>query len=321
MIKHKYTLRQNIKFIISYPASLFQFLIPNVKRENGISIMIRVRDEEEWIAKSLLSINKFADEVIIVNNNSIDRTLDEIEKIRKKLRFKLIVVNEISNDICKVSNYALALTSYRWIFRWDSDFIAYTSEERNIKNLREYLLKLNIKKHYLIYPITISFAGDLFHVKNGSETNSEGYIHTWHPSLKYIKKGKYEYIKFPFFYKIKRLKQIFFVHIGSAKPLRKILYRFFWLYWQFQLDKFPEIDQFIKQESLEKWNCLNPEEIAVKEFRRLILPIREFKKSEFGDYPELMKDAIKKPKLKVIYKDGKPFSRNDFKEDIIRKST
>ncbi len=320
MIKHKYTLTQNLRFLLSYPASLLQFLCNRQQRKNGISVMIRVRDEEEWIAKSLLSLNEFADEVIIVNNNSTDHTLDEIEKTRKKIRFKLVVINEISNDICKVSNHALTLTSYRWIFRWDSDFIAYTSEERSIKNLREYLLRLNIKKHYLIYPVTISFAGDLFHVKTGSETNSEGYIHTWHPSLKYIKKEKYESLQFPFFYKIERLKQIFFVHIGSAKPLHKILYRFFWLYWQFQLDIFPEIDQFIKQESLEKWNDLNPEEVAVKEFRRLILPIREFKKSEFGDYPDLMKNSIKKPKLKIIYKDGKPFSRNDFKEDIISKS-
>ncbi|MFC1898222.1 glycosyltransferase [Candidatus Cloacimonadota bacterium] len=314
MIKHNYTPNQNLKYLLSCPASLLQFLTKNVQRRNGISVMIRVRDEEEWIAKSLLSLNEFADEVVVVNNNSLDYTLEEIEKVRKKLKYDLILENEISNDICNVSNHALSLTSYRWIFRWDSDFVAYTSDVRNIKKLRKYLLNLPRKKHYLIFPLTVSFAGDLFHVKTGKETNSEGYIHTWHPKLKYVKKGKFESLYVPFFYRIKRLKEIFFVHIGSAKPLRKILHRFFWLYWQFHLDEFPEIEQFIDHEAEGKWNGLKPEKIAVTEFRRLILPIRKFDKSEFGDYPELMKDKVAKPDYKIVYKDDKPFSRSDFIE-------
>ncbi|MBT3756928.1 MAG: glycosyltransferase family 2 protein [Candidatus Cloacimonetes bacterium] len=313
MFKHKYTKAQNLKYLLSYPASLMQLFYPTSKRENGISVMIRVKDEEEWIAKSLLSLNEFADEVVVVNNNSTDNTLTEIESIRSRLNYKLIVEDESSDNICVVSNHALSLTSYRWIFRWDSDFIAHTLGEKNIRNLRSFLLKLNPKKHYLIYPITFSFAGDLFHVKTGSETNSEGYIHTWHSKLKYMKKGKYESLQVPFFYKIERLKKIFFIHIGSAKPLKKILHRFFWLYWQFHLKDFSEIDQFIEYEAKQKWNGLKPEEIAVKEFQRLILPIRKFNTSEFGSYPEIMQNDVKESKLKVTYKDGKPFSRNDFK--------
>jgi glycosyltransferase involved in cell wall biosynthesis len=314
MIKHKYSQKQNLRYFLSYPASLFQLFFKQPKRKNGISVMIRVRDEEVWIAKSLLSLNEFADEVVVLNNNSVDHTLDEIEKIRKKLKYELKLVNETSNDICEVSNHALSLTYYRWIFRWDSDFIAYTSGARYIKKLREYLLNLNSKKHYLIFPTTFSFAGDLFHVKTGKETNSEGYIHTWHPKLNYVKKGKFESLQVPFFFKLKRLRDVFFVHIGSAKPLRKILHRFFWLYWQFHLDEFPEIDQYIEHEATQKWNGIKPEEIAIKEFRRLILPLRKFEKMEFGEYPELMKNDLKKPKLKMIYKDGKPFSRTDFKD-------
>ena len=276
--------------------------------------MIRVRDEEDWIAKSLLSLNEFADEVVVVNNNSADFTLEEIERVKKQLKYKLIVENETSDDICQVSNHALSLTSYHWIFRWDSDFIAYTSGNRNIKYLREYLLSLNPRKYYLIYPHTFSFAGDLFHVKTGKETNSEGYIHNWHPKLKYVKKRKFESLQIPFFYKIMRLRKIYFVHIGSAKPLKKILYRFFWLYWQQHLAEFPEIDQFISAKSQQDWDGLEPEKIAVKEFRRLILPLRKFEKAEFGDYPELMKKDIENPQFKIIYKNGKPYSRTDFEE-------
>ena len=316
MLKHNYTKAQNLRYFLSIPASLFQLFIPTPKRKNGISVMIRVKDEEEWIAKSLLSLNEFADEVVVVNNNSTDRTLTEIEQVKEQLKYKLTMEDEPSDDICKVSNHALYLTSYRWIFRWDSDFIAHTSGERNIKFLREYLLNLDPKKHYLIFPLTFSFAGDLFHVKTDKETNSEGYIHTWHPKLKYIRKGKFESLQLPFFLKIKRLKEIYFVHIGSAKPIKKLLYRFFWLFWLNERDKFVTIDEYIDHISKEKWNSLSPEKIAIKKFKDLILPIRKFEIKEFGEYPEIMKDDINNPKLKIIYKDGRPFSRTDFKENI-----
>ena len=314
MSKHKYTKLQNLKYLFSYLASLLQVFFPATKRENGISVMIRVRDEEEWIAKSLLSLNEFADEVVVVNNNSSDRTLTEIEHVKKQLRFKLIVEDEVSDDICKVSNHALSLTSYRWIFRWDSDFIAYTSGKRKIKLLREYLLNLNPRRQYLIFPLTFSFAGDLFHVKTGKETNSEGYIHTWHPKLEYLKKGKFESLQFPFFFKIKRLKNIYFVHIGSAKSIKKLLYRFFWLFWLRERDNYSTIDEYITHVSHEKWNDLSPEKIAIKKFHDLILPVRKYDINEFGEYPELMRGEIANPKFKMIYKDEEPFSRIDFEK-------
>ena len=315
MLKHKYTKSQNFRYFLSSPVSyLFQFFFPTTKRENGISVMIRVKDEEEWIAKSLLSLNEFADEVVVVNNNSTDRTLIEIEQVKKQLKYKLIVEDETSDDICKVSNHALSLTSYRWILRWDSDFIAYTSSKRNIKFLREYLLNLNPKKHYLIFPLTFSFAGDLSHVKTGKETNSEGYIHTWHPKLKYKKKGKFESLQFPFFYKIKRLKEIYFVHIGSAKPIKKLLYRFFWLFWLKERRKYFKIDDYIAHISHEKWNDLSPEKIAIAKYRELILPIRKYDINEFGEYPQIMKEEVAIPKYKVVYKNGEPFTRSDFKK-------
>ncbi len=314
MSKHKYTILQNLKYLLSYLTSLLQSFFPVTKRENGISVMIRVRDEEDWIAKSLLSLNEFADEVVIVNNNSSDCTLTEIEHVRKQLRFKLIVENEVSDDICKVSNHALFLTSYRWIFRWDSDFIAYTSGNQNIKYLRNYLLSLNSKRHYLIFPLTFSFAGDLFHVKTGRETNSEGYIHTWHPQLKYVTRGKYEVLHVPFFYKIKRLSKIYFIHIGTAKPIKKLLYRFFWFPWKKELEKYSMIDNYIAHISHEKWNDFSPEKIAIQKFRDLILPIRKYDTKEFGKYPKILKDDILTPKLRIIYKNGEPFSRSDFEE-------
>ena len=40
--------------------------VPKPSRKNGISVMIRTRNEEEWIELSLLSIKDFADEIVVV---------------------------------------------------------------------------------------------------------------------------------------------------------------------------------------------------------------------------------------------------------------
>jgi glycosyltransferase involved in cell wall biosynthesis len=313
-MKHKYTLAQNLRYWFSHIFCQMQCLVSSPTRPNGISVMIRVKNEEDWIAKSLLSLNNFADEAVIINNNSSDMTLAEIQKIRPKLNYRIHLETEKSNDICKISNLALARTSYRWIFRWDSDFIAHTGGENNIIFLREYLLRLNPQRHYLIFPLTVSLAGDLFHVKTSSETNSEGYIHTWHPKLKYQKKGKFEVLRVPNFYKIVRTSKIHFIHIGSAKPWRKLLDRFFWLYWQNHLAEFTQLEDFIDHELREKYQNLKALDFTIKEFRRLILPISKYDETEFGAYPALLEDDLKNPRLKVIYKDDKPFSRNDFDE-------
>ncbi len=316
LMKHKYTTAQNIRYWFSYVAGLWQIFEKKSRRPNGISVMMRVNNEEKWIAKSLLSLNDFADEVVVVNNNSNDNTWQEIRRVNPELNYKLIVEDESSNDICKISYHALSLTTFRWIFRWDADFIAHTAGDRNIIKLREYLLNLHPRKFYLIFPLTVSFAGDLFHVKTGRETNSEGYIHTWHPNLKYVKRGKFEVLKVPFFFKIKRIRKIFFVHIGSAKSIRKLLHRFFWLYWQDHLDDFPKIEDYIAHELQTRYNNIDPEDFVVQEFRRLILPIRKFQKSEFGDYPELLKDNLQHPDFKVSCKNGEPFGRSDFPVNI-----
>lgn len=274
--------------------------------------MIRVKNEEMWIATSLLSLNNFADEVIIIDNGSTDKTVREIEKIRDSLSYPIILQEDRSDDICAFSNKALKLTSFRWIFRWDADFIAYTSGKKDIANLRNFLLSLNQKNFYLIYPLTLSFSGDLFHVKRNYELHSENYIHTFHPSLHYIQKRFFEVLKTPFFFKIIRIPKIYFVHIGTVKPFERLIYRFFWLFWLKEKAKYPTIEDFIKKEAENKYDSLDIKSIAKKKMDEIIISkVRKYNKKEFGEYPELLKPFLEDPPFKIIYQNGKPVSRSD----------
>ncbi len=56
-----------------------------------------------------------------------------------------------------------------------------------------------------------------------------------------------KFLKIPFFYKILRIPTVFFVHMGSVKPLRRLLYRSYWGIWwkQKRYIDYPDLDDFI----------------------------------------------------------------------------
>ena len=60
-------------------------LSKNKKIENGISILLRIKNEELTIEKCILSIQKYVDEIIIVNNLSTDGTYEIIKKLEEKI--------------------------------------------------------------------------------------------------------------------------------------------------------------------------------------------------------------------------------------------
>ena len=45
-------------------------------KEEGISCVVRAKNEENWLRMSLLSVRDFPDEIIFVDNASSDRTLE-----------------------------------------------------------------------------------------------------------------------------------------------------------------------------------------------------------------------------------------------------
>ena len=49
-------------------------LVPYPNRPEGLSVMMRVKNEVDWITPSVQSIKDIADEIIIVDNGSTDGT-------------------------------------------------------------------------------------------------------------------------------------------------------------------------------------------------------------------------------------------------------
>jgi glycosyltransferase involved in cell wall biosynthesis len=156
------------------------------ERPLNISIIMRVKDEKDWIRPSIQSIKSIADEIVIVDNGSTDGTwqiLEEIASLEKGL-IKLWQRSDL--DHCSLSNFALEKTAFRWVLRWDGDMVAHTSGKYSISNLRERILSLDPRRYYLVYLRHINLAGDLFHQNPEEMVHIEEYIHTFSEKARYV---------------------------------------------------------------------------------------------------------------------------------------
>ncbi len=93
-----------------------------------LSVIVLTRNDEDLI-KSCLESVKWADEIIVVDNESVDRTLE----IVKKYTEKILVVKEL--DFALVRSQAMEKASGEWVLYVDSD-------ERVLEPLKEEILQL-----------------------------------------------------------------------------------------------------------------------------------------------------------------------------------
>jgi glycosyltransferase involved in cell wall biosynthesis len=81
-----------------------------------ISLCMMVKNEEDFLAQCLESVNNCVDEIIIVDTGSTDRTVKIAEQYTNKVYF-----HPWENDFSKHRNQALSYATKDWIFQIDAD--------------------------------------------------------------------------------------------------------------------------------------------------------------------------------------------------------
>jgi len=110
-------------------------------RPIGLSAVMRCKNEEEYVVASILSIYRIFDEIVVVLNNSTDRTRNLIEELlpdHPKVRL-LEYLSECSRvgpgyyenvlakpetSLAKYYNWCLDQTKFSHVCKWDGDMIA-----------------------------------------------------------------------------------------------------------------------------------------------------------------------------------------------------
>lgn len=149
-----------------------------------VSANIVCKDEKYWIKESILSIVDYFDDIIFVDDNSTDGSLEIVKEL--SIKYPHIKVYESSyhkkTRLGDLKNYAMSKSKNELVFRWDADFIAYP----DIWKLLKYAI--NNYDKYDAYPlIGPNLMGDINHYQKGKET--------FGPETYFYKKNKMSFIK------------------------------------------------------------------------------------------------------------------------------
>ncbi len=282
------------------------------QRPQGISVYMRVKDERDWIATSISSIRNIADEVIIVDNGSSDGTYEILQDLARAEKgfIKLSQRSELHH--CDLSNYALEQTSFRWVFRMDGDMVAHTDGEHSIATLRERILALNSQRHYLIYLRHINLSGDLFHQDLREMVHIEEYIHTFSGAARFIHPGRFEAVKFPFYYKPLFWYEPYIFHL-NIKPARRLLLRYFWEDWMELKDysRYPTLEDYAVAHIKKEFGTPNMEEAKKACMRKLLQDHIPFDAERFGPYPALLRSHLDQTPYRIRYKNNRISRRTE----------
>ena len=127
-----------------------------------LSVCMIVRNEELILEKSLESIKPIADEIIIVDTGSTDKTLEIAKKFTDNIyHFKWI------NDFSKAYDFARQKATFPYTCRWDADFLLRGNAVNEI---------LSLKKRDFDNADMVSFTWNIAFGDNNSPINS---IHRW----------------------------------------------------------------------------------------------------------------------------------------------
>ena len=160
----------------------------------GLSALVRLRDEEDWVEHSLNSI-LWVDEIVIVVNDCSDRTPQIVERFRQAHRDKVIVRNypfrihamgprhtDCPDDSVHASsffyNYTQALSTRTHCLKWDGDLVGQDW-------LGECIRELMAKGHERIKIFGVELASDFKHVGNHRICPSNG-TYRARPGTKYV---------------------------------------------------------------------------------------------------------------------------------------
>lgn len=94
-----------------------------MRPHNQISLLILTHNESENIKTNFdwLKYCKSIKEIIVIDDNSTDDTLNQVQKLQSKNRAIKIFNQKLNNDFSTQRNFGISKAKYNWIFSLDAD--------------------------------------------------------------------------------------------------------------------------------------------------------------------------------------------------------
>jgi len=273
----------------------------------SISANIICKNEKYWIEESILSIVDLVDEIIYVDDNSTDDSLEIVKKLAKIYNnIKIFEYkNHRLNNLGELKNFAVSKSKNEFILRWDADFIAY----KDIDNLFEFCI--NNSKIYDGYILSgPNLSGDIFHQPKNKETfGPECYLfrkgkirfqsnENYSDYPKCVKDFKHCYPQFTTL-----SKNFFFLHTNTLKSLERITFR-------------KKMSQYhLSGSEKDYWNWLseinnnkNIKQIEIQKTINTPIEIIEFDFEKWGEHPKILLESESSKLFSLKIEEGKYYT-------------
>jgi hypothetical protein len=304
-------------------------------RPEGISAIVRVRGDEEWLEPAVLSIREFADEILVLDNGASESARAALDRLVPALGARLVRVMCPTLDLFEVSNLGLERARYRFIVRWDADFVGHTDGPGDLAHLRRYLLALDPRRYFAVTLTAAEGARGRGQQFTDRRERPDGEAHPASRRARFVRVTRetetealgvadrplrerarltlaLESLALPPYYAVVRWPRIAYFHV-HVKSARHLLLRHFWLEWLAEPDtaRYPTLEAYALEQARVRWGITEPDAAAAHLVRRLCAGLVPFDQAACGHYPALLRPHLARGRYAVEYDGGHIVGRRE----------
>lgn len=293
---------------------------PPEYREPGISALMRIKNEAQWIETALRSLAPFVEQFSIVDNGSTDGTPEIIGRVARELSLRYTLEILPTEDFGEVCDRALANTACRWVLRWDGDMIARTEGKGSFARIREFALSLDQRRYYSIYFPHIQLDGDLFHQDPDQLIHYEDYLFTWSPRLRHVRTGKFREMRYPLYYKRMYFWEYGSFHLNGMDSPEAMILRKYWVDWRERNDftRWPTLRFYAIERIRDEYGLDSLADAGVLYLRERSRSLAPYDPVQFGEYPSILTPFLETFPLRLVRRNGIIAGRSDIMETLDR---
>jgi len=284
-------------------------LLPPPSRPAGIAAIIRVRDEDEWLEPAVRSIIGFADHVVIGDNGSTDRTPAIMQALAREFPEVVETLTLPDVDICRLTNALIERTRHRFIVRWDADFVAQTSGPARIARLRDWLLALDERRYYIVYPRMVEVTGDLWHQDPTHPTRGDAHCWTASDDVRYVYDPEgYEAPKVPKWYAMRGWDEPCFYHV-NVKSDRRMFLSHLWKRYLLDRTRPADLQSYVDRVLKTEFDGQDFGAAAHAWTQGWVRRLVPFDATRYPAHPELLRPVLGRPRYRLRVEGGRVVGR------------
>ena len=301
------------------------------RRKPGISVLIPTQNEEALVAICIRSFLNFGDELIVVDNGSTDHTKEIVCELAVKYRNRIKFFDKPElPDLHQNRRFAYEQSSYQWLMRADSDYVAYNEGKFSILTFREFLLRLENSWRPQAFSVPQSnVVGDFWHT--GTPMRPGGYranperqhisgpvvepmvrFYRHHRGFNFIRRGRRETVRFQELFKIRKWPHPLWMHCNIKSDLG-YLFRSERTNWRELGDfrRFPTLTSYVKTVINKKYGTTDMNKAATLYMKRHIFPyLQPYDPDKYYPYPRLVREQMSENPIYKIHHSGNRIVRS-----------